>query len=68
MNTQGALSQHPANILASRLGANSDREFSGNGYTGEVLNSHPEPTVAINIQAVSACKADAILAILNTPD
>lgn len=68
MNTPGALSQHPANMLASRLGTNNDREFSGTGYTGEVLNSHPEPTVSFNIHAVSASKADAILAILNTPD
>lgn len=62
------VSQQSANQLATRMGANGDREFQGNGYEGSVLATSPEPRVSFTIKAVSETKAQAILAILDAPD
>lgn len=64
----GSAPHTAANALARRLGANADRELSGHGYTGEVRDTLPAPTVCLDIQFASARKADAILAILNSPE
>jgi len=60
------LAHEAANSLALELRADDDREFRGPGYTGMVLADTPEPFVSLSIGKVSAEKARAILAILNS--